>query len=85
MLQPITDADPNSRRIVTRITKEAFELLEAEAKRREQEDYRPCPVNSLLNEIILKVLRPKRPERGRPPKVQPKPVRGTKRIEGKTA
>lgn len=85
---PNNDSD-NLCQIHARVTKEAFDLLEAEAARREQEEYRPLPVASLLNEIILKALRPKRPvgrpPKALPPKVQPKPARSTKRLEGKTA
>lgn len=84
MLQPINN-DHGPRRIQALVTREAFELLEAEAMRREEEEFRSCSFSFLLNEIILKALRPKRPTRGRPPKVQPKPVRSTKRVEGKTA
>jgi len=74
-------------RINTRITKEAYDLLDAAVEERMRIEPRHCTQGVILNEIILKALRPqvKRPTRGRPPKVQPKPVRSTKRVEGKAS
>jgi len=83
MLQPEIDDDPILCRLHIRITPEAYELLDAEAKRRVRLEARHCPPGAIINELIVKALSPKR--MGRPPKAQPKPMRSTKRIQGKTA